>query len=120
MEALTKQQLEQLQAQLLHTQVQLKQQLSMSEAASDVVALDQTSIGRISRMDAMQQQSMAMSTRSKSKLKLQKVEAALRTFDSDEYGFCKRCEELIAVQRLQAQPEAMLCISCQNIADQQQ
>ncbi len=105
---------------LLGLQAQLNQQLIIGEDASKVVTLDQTSVGRLSRMDAMQQQSMALSTRGKISSRLQQVEAALRMMDTGEYGYCRDCDEPIAVPRLLAQPEAALCIRCQDTADRQQ
>ncbi len=98
----------------------LEEQLSLSEAAIGIVTLDQTTIGRITRMDAMQQQSMAAFTREKAALRLRKVTLALHNMDHDEYGYCKKCDELIALPRLLAQPEANLCLSCQDRADGQQ
>lgn len=112
--------LEVLKQQLLRLQAKFNQQLIIGEDASKLVILDQTSVGRISRMDAMQQQSMALSTRGKIISRLQQVEAALRTMDKGEYGYCRGCDETIAIPRLLAQPEAALCIRCQDTADRQQ
>lgn len=106
---------------LLHQlQTDLEEQLVIGEAAAGIVNLDQTSVGRISRMDAMQQQSMAVSTRQKAALRLRKVKAALQAMTQDEYGYCRQCDETIAFNRLLAQPEAKLCLSCQDKADRQQ
>jgi len=59
MEPLTDQQLQQFQLQLMELKQELFYLLEISSAASDVVTLDQSRVGRLSRMDAMQQQQMS-------------------------------------------------------------
>ena len=113
-------QLKKLESLLLQSEADLQEQLKISKAATDVVTLDQTAVGRISRMDAMQQQSMAVSTRGKASAKLNRVKAALRAIANDEYGYCRQCDESIAFKRLLAQPEASYCLSCQEQTDRQQ
>ncbi len=94
--------------------------MEFSKHSDDVVTLDQTAVGRVSRMDAMQQQSMAQTTRAKASLKLKKVEAALQDISNNKYGCCKQCGETIAFERLLAQPETKFCISCQDMTEHQQ
>ncbi len=113
-------QLQKLEGLLLQSEADLEEQMKISKSAADVVTLDQTTVGRVSRMDAMQQQSMAVSTREKTSLKLKRVQAALRAISTDIYGYCRQCDESIAYQRLLAQPEASLCLSCQEKTDRQQ
>jgi len=91
----------------------LREFVANSAAGSRPVALDEP-IGRLSRMDALQQQSMAKANRSAAELRLQRVEAALRRIASDDYGSCLRCEEPVGFKRLKVQPEATLCIGCQS------
>jgi RNA polymerase-binding transcription factor DksA len=43
---------------------------------------------------------------------LREVEHALSKFDSDNYGVCEGCGQPIAEARLEARPEARLCINC--------
>ena len=74
-------------------------------------------VGRVSRIDAMQQQSMAVSTRGKALLKLKKVQASLKAIESGDYGLCRQCDEAISFGRLNAQPQANLCLICQDKAD---
>jgi DnaK suppressor protein len=80
------------------------------------VDLDQP-IGRLSRMDAMQQQSMLTANRAAVSQRRQRVEAALRRIGEDEYGDCVRCGEAIDPRRLAAQPEAPLCVPCQELRE---
>ena len=97
---------------------ELKEQLQINKQATETVLLDQTAVGRVSRIDAMQQQSIAVSTRGKALLKLKKVQASLEAIESDNYGFCRQCDEAISFGRLNAQPQASLCLVCQDKADQ--
>ena len=120
MAMLTEQQLAQLAERLREMQEALRTQLSSGKSATDVVALDQSLVGRLSRMDAMQQQQMAISTRKKAQQRLQRVELALSALASGDYGYCRQCDEDIGFPRLEAQPDTPLCFACQTRRDQQQ
>lgn len=43
---------------------------------------------------------------------LAEVERALAKIGTDEYGICENCHQPIAPARLEARPEARLCIDC--------
>jgi DnaK suppressor protein len=113
MEELNSQQLQQLQQQLLQLKTELEEQLNSNQDATNIVELDQSAIGRVTRMDAIQQQSMAVSTRNKVRQRLQSINLALSRYKKEDYGYCKQCDETIAFVRLLAQPESSLCLSCQ-------
>jgi DnaK suppressor protein len=119
MEELTDAQAQELHTALLALKEQLEQQLQQAESAAEPVQLDQTLLGRVSRMDAMQQQSVALSTRGHASTTLKRVIAALNAHVEGEYGFCRRCDEPIGFGRLQAQPESSLCLQCQSQIDGQ-
>ncbi|MCP4005671.1 MAG: TraR/DksA family transcriptional regulator [bacterium] len=110
---LEKQEIRELRSALESLQEELQALLAVSAEGSRPVAVD-APIGRISRMDAMQQQSMAVANRLAAEQRLQRVQAALQRIAADEYGDCIRCEESVGLKRLQAQPEAVLCIECQS------
>ena len=120
MGSLSPENLQALRTLLLQAQGQLEQQMNIGKIAAAVVTLDQTAVGRVSRVDAMQQQSMAVSTREMAAQRLNKVKLALQNLANDKYGLCKRCDEEIALNRLLAQPESNLCLSCQAKLDGQQ
>ncbi len=84
----------------------------ISAESRDAVALDQQSVGRLSRMDAMQAQAMAKANERQRRVELSRIEAALRRIDEDEYGYCQRCGEEIAPERLRADPAAAFCVDC--------
>lgn len=83
----------------------------------DPVALDQQSVGRLSRMDAMQVQAMAQATERRRQTRMRAVQAALDRLESGDFGYCLRCGEEIAPKRLQADPTNTLCIACADRSD---
>ncbi len=97
---------------------QLNTQLKNSEADSQPVTLDQQSVGRVSRIDAIQQQQMAKANRQQDTVVLRAINASLVRVENDEYGYCLECCESIGFARLQVQPHAGLCLSCQSILEQ--
>ena len=117
MDSLTTKQKKKLLLTLHKLESELKEQLQINKQATEAVQLDQTAVGRVSRIDAMQQQSMAVSTRGKALLKLKKVQASLKAIESGDYGLCRQCYEAISFGRLNAQPQANLCLICQDKAD---
>ena len=82
------------------------------DQAEQTVELDQTRMGRLSRMDAMQAQAMSKETGRLRRQKLLQIDAALRRIEEDDYGYCQGCNEDIAPARLEADPTVQLCISC--------
>lgn len=87
--------------------------LAQSAVGVRPVSLDEP-IGRLSRMDALQQQSMAQANRRTLQDRLTRIDSALRRYASGTYGVCMSCEEPIGYPRLKAQPEAPLCLACQQ------
>lgn len=96
--------------------LELKQQLEAEDAATEAdrrpVELDQACVGRLSRMDAMQQQAMAHETARRRQRQLAAVEGALERVAAGEYGFCFVCGEEIEPGRLAVDPTNTRCISC--------
>jgi DnaK suppressor protein len=76
------------------------------------VELDQTSVGRLSRMDAMQQQAMAAAQSRRRSGRLKAIELAFKRMDEDEFGWCQDCGEEIAIGRLELDPCVVNCIAC--------
>jgi len=77
------------------------------------VDLDQP-IGRVSRMDAIQQQAMLAENRRAAQQRLAQADAALRRLEQDEYGVCLACGEEVGFARLKARPETPFCLACQS------
>jgi DnaK suppressor protein len=94
----------------------LKQSLLRAQETGDqaeqTVELDQTRMGRLSRMDAMQAQAMSKETGRRRRQNLLQIDAALKRIEEDDYGYCQECGEDIAPARLEVDPTALLCITC--------
>ena len=112
-EELTPEQLEELHQALLTAREDLKATLRLANDGAKPVDLD-TPIGRLSLMDAIQQQQMTRASRSTLDIKLRQVCASLETYRTGEYGHCRTCEEPIGYPRLKARPEAPFCLDCQG------
>lgn len=97
---------------LLYKQQELLNRTNSNENAADVVELDQSKVGRLSRMDALQAQAMSLETKRRRQLELTKIKSALLRIENDEYGFCLRCDNEIPENRLQIDPAATHCINC--------
>ena len=89
------------------------------EQAEEVVKLDQTRVGRLSRMDAMQAQAMSQETGRRRRQHLLDIGAALERIDAGDYGECFNCAELINPARLASDPAATLCIVCAEALEKQ-
>jgi len=108
---------EKIRQRLLQYQQDLRDQKENGAAAAKVVELDQTSVGRLSRMDALQGQAMSQEQGRRREIGLQKVAAALRRLDEGEFGYCVTCGQPIAEKRLEMDPAVALCIDCANVAE---
>jgi DnaK suppressor protein len=82
------------------------------EDESDPVELDQTSVGRLTRMDALQSQAMAAEVERRREVELARIVTALERIKQGEYGDCVSCGEPIAPKRLELDPATPLCLSC--------
>ena len=95
---------------LLGMRKELRDMLENARENTSPVELDQTQQGRLSRMDAMQQQAMAGETRRRRHVRLVQIDAALARLDNGEYGYCVTCGEEINADRLALDPAIALCL----------
>lgn len=97
---------------LLARQAELLALKDTSAEAGSTVELDQSKVGRLSRMDALQGQQMALATERRRDAELQRIDAALKRADNGDFGWCLKCDEPIAPKRLALDPAATWCIGC--------
>ncbi|MDH3760535.1 MAG: TraR/DksA C4-type zinc finger protein [Gammaproteobacteria bacterium] len=114
---LQQQQIDELRGLLEEKQGELEIQLASGEDATKPVTLDQQSVGRVSRIDAIQQQQMAIASQQQAEQIAKRIELALQRIDKGEYGYCLQCGESIGFARLQVQPFASLCLECQSASE---
>jgi DnaK suppressor protein len=81
------------------------------------VELDQTTVGRLSRMDAMQVQAVALAAERMRLDEIRRIEAAIRRIEANEYGYCVRCGEEVAPKRLAVDPTIAFCICCASASE---
>lgn len=72
----------------------------------------ENAIGRISRMDAINNKSVVEAALRKSKEKLEKLNSALSKIDDDDFGLCIRCHKPIPLGRILIMPQARICVAC--------
>lgn len=106
-----------MQAQLQALQKELSTQLEQRRSASAAVELDQSKLGRLSRMDAMQQQAMSLASDQRAAQHLLRVRSALKRLSDGSYGICLKCAEPLPQARLGSDPCAVLCMECQLESD---
>ena len=97
---------------LINLREELQKIEESGNEAAKIVVLDQSSVGRLSRMDAMQAQAMSRESNRRREIKMKRIESALERLDKDEFGYCVSCEEDIDTKRLEFDPSALLCIEC--------
>jgi DnaK suppressor protein len=72
----------------------------------------ENAIGRISRMDAINNKSVNEAALRNSRKKRIQLERSLRELPSGRFGVCRQCERAIELEKLLVVPESILCISC--------
>ena len=91
--------------------------VACSAESAQIVELDQAKVGRLSRMDALQAQAMAKASSQRREQMLIQITAALTRIDNDEFGYCRGCEELIPIKRLEFDPTSTRCVDCASAAE---
>ncbi|GHA18118.1 molecular chaperone DnaK [Devosia pacifica] len=96
---------------------EIEKQTRDTEQDRAPVALDQQSVGRLSRMEALQGQALAKASETRRARRRTALQMAQRRIREGEYGYCLDCGEPVARQRLEVDPAVTLCIACANRAD---
>lgn len=69
-------------------------------------------IGRLTRMEAIQAQSISEAGKARLRKRLPQIDRALKAVDEGTYGTCVRCGGAIPAGRLEIRPESRLCVGC--------
>ncbi|MDT8404300.1 TraR/DksA family transcriptional regulator [Sulfuriflexus sp.] len=97
---------------LLARRAALQEDASLGAETSATVELDQSRMGRLSRMDAMQGQAMSQEAQRRREMELRQIAGALQRIETGDYGYCIDCDQQIAEARLEIDPAALRCILC--------
>ena len=89
----------------------IKVSISELEELIKPIPLD-ASIGRISRMDAINNKTINESSMREKKKILQRLEKALENSNSKDFGLCTKCGNEIPFGRLEYIPHTTRCVSC--------
>jgi len=104
-------------ARLLAEREDLLHDADVTAKEREVVKLDQTTVGRLSRMDALQNQAMQVETERRREIELKRIDAALKRLDEGDYGVCASCGEYIQPKRLDMDPATPVCVDCAHKAN---
>lgn len=97
---------------LLTRLAEIEEQDRISAVDRAPVTLDQESVGRLSRIDAMQVQAMALAQQRRRQVERTAIAAALQRIEQDEFGYCIGCGDAIAEARLRNNPTVVKCLEC--------
>jgi DnaK suppressor protein len=89
----------------------LRHQLAAEDPTKDSIKLD-NAIGRLTRMEAIQAQSMGAEGRRRAEQRMTRIQRALDRLEKGIFGDCTACGEEIPEGRLGLLPDAALCIRC--------
>jgi len=109
---LSARQLEELHGELDRVLLRLERSMRSTEEAMKPVMLDQSVIGRLSRIDSLQNQGLTRNLQEREQVKLGQVEAAFRRIEEGTYGVCTECDAAIPFDRLMVFPETPTCSAC--------
>jgi DnaK suppressor protein len=84
---------------------------------TDQIELDQTRVGRLARMDAVQHHAIAQAQGDRASKQLKLLELLLSKVDDEDFGECHYCGEDIPVGRLLIRPESLRCVACAELED---
>ncbi|MBB4210156.1 TraR/DksA family transcriptional regulator [Rhodothalassium salexigens DSM 2132] len=102
---------------LMRMKSEIEADHTASAESRETVELDQSRVGRLSRMDALAAQAMSSAVAERRRTALRRIEAALARIDEGEFGYCLHCGDPIDVRRLDLDPATPLCVTCSRDHD---
>ena len=102
---------------LMEMRGEIEELSEVTEEARKPVELDQTAVGRLSRMDALQTQAMQLETERRRSIEIQRIDAALQRIGEDEFGYCVSCGIEIESKRLENDPTTPTCFDCAEMSE---
>ncbi|MEZ4381455.1 MAG: TraR/DksA C4-type zinc finger protein [Nannocystaceae bacterium] len=87
---------------------------------SDMVLSPDDRFDEVDQASSEYMQAFSFRLRGRERFLMDKIDLALRKLDEGIYGICEECEEPISIKRLQARPEAPLCIQCKEAQEREE
>ncbi|MEE2745339.1 MAG: TraR/DksA C4-type zinc finger protein [Pseudomonadota bacterium] len=97
---------------LLKERYEIENHGGLTKDDRKVIELDQSLVGRLSRVDAIQRREMALEQERRRIVELKRIDGALERLSAGNYGLCAKCDESISAERLVFDPATTLCITC--------
>jgi DnaK suppressor protein len=104
--------LDELRAEIARQLEKLERSMRVTGESVEPVKLDQASVGRLSRIDSLQNQRLARNLQERERAKLAQIQAALKRLHARTHGLSTECGAGIPFGRLYVFPEAPTCASC--------
>ncbi len=117
--ALTKAQTEKFR-QILHEKRRSLIEQAQRTLQSDMVLSPDDRFDEVDQASSEYMQAFSFRLRGRERFLMDKIDLSLRKLDEGIYGVCEECEEMIAIKRLQARPEAPLCIQCKEAQEREE
>ena len=108
---MTKQERQVLRKKIVETIATMEYEVERLEEATRPIS-PENSIGRVSRMDAINNKGVSEAALRSARRKLSSLQLALSKVESPEFGFCSRCKQPIPPARLMYMPESTRCVRC--------
>ena len=102
---------------LLEMREEVENLSEVTEEARQPVEIDQTMVGRLSRMDALQIQAMQLETERRRTIKIKRIDATLQRMDEGEFGYCVSCGVEIETKRLENDATSPTCFDCAELSE---
>jgi len=72
----------------------------------------ENAIGRLSRMDAINNKSVTEAALRTAEEKLSSLKYLISRVNEDDFGLCRRCRQAIPLPRLMFMPQSQFCVNC--------
>ena len=92
--------------------IKAQQVLIASLAETSKPVAPDNAIGRLSRMEALNDRAVSEASLNAARHKLSRLETALDKVDQPDFGICVRCDHPIPSGRIVLMPEATRCVPC--------
>ena len=94
---------------ILETKIKIKKYKDLSRPISP-----ENAIGRISRMDAINNKSITEAALLEAERKIIQLKYIKNKMDTPDFGICEKCKTKIPFQRIMLQPQSRYCVRCAN------